>query len=141
MQSVFALCRNNLWGSVLRCLKDNPLVGTTTLAMDNNIATSVSHQAITSKAPVKDRAAVILQILAQTPEAATIKNGYGSLCLHCACQRNVKFDAKTKETVILALINAFPGALTVEGGVGKRTPLHIIFTGTFVSLALLHLFH
>jgi hypothetical protein len=53
----------------------------------------------------------------------------GSLSLHCACQRNVKLDAKTKEKVILALINAYPGALVEQGGVGRRTPLHIIFTG------------
>ena len=105
------------------------MIGTTTMTMDNHIVTTVLHQAITSKAPVQERAAVILQIVSRTPEAATIKNGYGSLGIHCACQRNVKFDAKTKEKVILALIDAFPGALVVPGGVGKRTPLHIIFTG------------
>ena len=29
----------------------------------------------------------------------------------------------------MALIDAFPGGLVQEGGVGKRTPLHIVFTG------------
>jgi len=38
-------------------------------------------------------------------------------------------DAKTKETLIFELVAAHKGALTEEGGVGKRTPLHIIFTG------------
>jgi hypothetical protein len=76
---------------------------------------------------------VILQILSATPEAATISNGYGSLSLHCACQRNVKMNSKTKERVIMALIEAFPGGLVQEGGVGKRTPLHIVFTGRLVS--------
>lgn len=31
---------------------------------------------------------VILQILAETPQAARLSNKYGSLCLHIACQRN-----------------------------------------------------
>jgi hypothetical protein len=44
------------------------------------------------------------------------------------CQRNTKIDSKTKETLIFALINAYPQALAMEGGVGRRTPLHIIFT-------------
>lgn len=44
-------------------------------------------------------------------------------------QRNVKLDAKTKEKLIEALIAAHPRALETEGGVGRRTPLHIIFTG------------
>lgn len=98
------------------------------MVMDNNILTTVLHQAITSKASVQERADVILQILSTTPEAARIKNGYGSLCLHCACQRNVKLDAKTKEAVILKLVDAFPGALVEEGGIGGRTPIHILFT-------------
>ena len=86
------------------------------------------HQAITSKGDVNQRANVILQILAETPEAAKIKNGYGSLPLHVISQRNTKIDAKTKERLIIALIRAYPGALSEEGGVGRRTPLHIIFT-------------
>lgn len=128
MDAVFALCRSNHWKSCLQCLKDNPLIGKCTMVMDNNILTTVLHQAITSKASVQERADVILQILSTTPEAARIKNGYGSLCLHCACQRNVKLDAKTKEAVILKLVDAFPGALVEEGGIGGRTPIHILFT-------------
>lgn len=59
-----------------------------------------------------------------------VKNGYGSLPLHVICQRNVKMDSASKEKLIRDLINADPGSLTQQGGVGKRTPLHIIFTGT-----------
>jgi Ankyrin repeats (many copies) len=69
---------------------------------------------------------VILQILDVTPEAAMISNGYGFLSLHCACQRVVKMNSKTKERVIMALVEAFPGGLVQEAGVGKRTPLHIV---------------
>ncbi|CAB9498038.1 expressed unknown protein [Seminavis robusta] len=128
MDAVFALCRKNHWASCLQCLKTNPLIGITAMVMDNHIATTVCHQAITSKGDVQARAEVILQILSHTPEAATIANGYGSLCLHCACQRNVKMNAKTKERVIMALITAYPEALAQAGGVGQRTPLHIVFT-------------
>jgi len=95
---------------------------------DNHITTTVCHQAITSKGDVQQRAACILQILSTTPEAAKIRNGYGSTCLHVISQRNTKIDSKTKEKLIIALIRAYPGALMEAGGVGKRTPLHIIFT-------------
>jgi hypothetical protein len=131
MDAVFALCRNNHWTSCLQCLKTNPLIGTTTMIMDNHITTTVCHQAITSKGDIKQRAKVILQILEKTPQAASIKNGYGSLPLHVISQRNTKIDSNTKEILISALIKAFPGALAEEGGVGKRTPLHIIFTGIY----------
>jgi hypothetical protein len=101
MDAVFALCRNNHWKSCLQCLQTNPLIGTTKMTMgkskprcvglcdaplpltrrvvaaheDNHIVTTVLHQAITSKAPVKERTEVILLILSQTPDAAKIKNG------------------------------------------------------------------
>ena len=130
MWEVFALCQNDDWGSLLERVKKNPLVGTATMTMANNIQTTVCHKALTSKAGIKLRAEVILHVLKHTPQAAKIPNGYGSLCLHVACQRNLKSDAKTKEKLILALIQAFPGALLERGGAGRRTPLHIIFTGT-----------
>lgn len=96
MDAVFALCRSNHWKSCLQCVKNNPLIGTTKMTMDNHIVTTVCHQAITSKGDIQARAAVIRQILLQTPEAAMIKNGYGSLCLHCACQRCVILYFKSK---------------------------------------------
>lgn len=74
------------------------------------------------------RALVISTILRNTPQAAAIKNGYGSLPLHVISQRNTKIDSQTKERLIVELVEAYPGALVEEGGVGKRTPLHIIFT-------------
>ena len=73
-------------------------------SQDNHIATTVIHQAITSKGDVRQRANVILQVLAKTPRAATIKNGYGSLPMHVICQRNTKIDSKTKERLLLAMI-------------------------------------
>jgi hypothetical protein len=51
--------------------------------------------------------------------------------LHVIAQRNTKIDSNTKERLINEIIDAYPEALTEAGGVGKRTPLHIIFTGTF----------
>ena len=96
--------------------------------MDNHIATTILHQAITSKGNTDERAAVISTILRNTPKAAQIKNGYGSLPLHVIAQRNTKINAATKERLIHELIKAHAGALLESGGVGKRTPLHIIFT-------------
>eukprot|EP00535_Pseudo-nitzschia_heimii_P002255 CAMPEP_0197185068 /NCGR_PEP_ID=MMETSP1423-20130617/11121_1 /TAXON_ID=476441 /ORGANISM="Pseudo-nitzschia heimii, Strain UNC1101" /LENGTH=301 /DNA_ID=CAMNT_0042636031 /DNA_START=598 /DNA_END=1503 /DNA_ORIENTATION=- len=98
------------------------------MTMDNNISTTVLHQAITSKGDIKKRARVIQEILRITPHASSIKNGYGSLPLHVISQRNTKIDSKTKEMLILDLMNSYPESLTQQGGVGLRTPLHIIFT-------------
>ena len=46
-------------------------------------------------------------------------------------------DAQTKERLVFELVQAYTGALTEEGGVGKRTPLHIIFTGKSPTSAAL----
>lgn len=97
--------------------------------MDNHISTTILHQAITSKGDTKIRNRVIEEILDIAPKAATIKNGYGSLPLHVIAQRNTKLSARTKEDLIYELVHANKAALLVQGGVGKRTPLHIIFTG------------
>lgn len=64
-----------------------------------------------------------------------VKNGYGSLPLHVILQRNTKMDSTTKEHLAYALVEANAEALVVEGGVGKRTPLHIAFTD-YISPAL-----
>ncbi|MGK3751791.1 MAG: hypothetical protein ACI8RD_004093 [Bacillariaceae sp.] len=102
--------------------------------MDNNISTTIIHQAITSKGDTEKRAIVVQEILAVTPHAAQIRNGYGSLPLHVISQRNTKMDSATKEILIMKLMDAYPMALTQPGGVGRRTPLHIIFTGSFFVL-------
>lgn len=132
MENVFAMCRSDQWMAVYDNALGNPWVAMTPMIMDNHISTTILHQAITSKGDTAARAKVILLILEKTPMAAAIKNGYGSLPLHVIAQRNTKMDARTKEMLIFQLIGAFKGALTEEGGVGKRTPLHIIFTGTFL---------
>ena len=129
MRAVFLMCRGNQWDSVLNSIRNNRLIATTNMTMDNNISTTILHQAITSKGDIKKRARVIQEILGITPHAATIKNGYGSLPLHVISQRNTKMDSKTKETLIRDLMDAYPDSLTQQGGVGMRTPLHIIFTG------------
>lgn len=135
MADVFQLCRTDNWTAVLRCLQEKPWIAVTPMIMDNHIATTVVHQAITSKGSTELRAKVIRQILRVTPQAAAIKNGYGSLPLHVIAQRNTRMDAQTKEKLIFDLVAAYKGALTEEGGVGKRTPLHIIFTGTYTLVA------
>mmetsp|Transcript_21164 Transcript_21164/g.58854 ORF Transcript_21164/g.58854 Transcript_21164/m.58854 type:complete len:205 (-) Transcript_21164:1104-1718(-) len=129
MRAVFRMCRGNQWNSVLNSIGSNRLIQTTNMTMDNNITTTIIHQAITSKGDISKRAMVIQEILQVTPHAASIKNGYGSLPLHVICQRNVKMNSAKKEKLIRDLIKAYPMSLTVQGGVGKRTPLHIIFTG------------
>jgi len=129
MGSVFLLCRSGKWSSVLECVRSNPWIAMTPMVMDNHISTTILHQAITSKGDTAARAKVVLTVLDKTPMAAAIKNGYGSLPLHVISQRNTKMDAQTKERLIFQLVQAYKGALMEEGGVGKRTPLHIIFTG------------
>jgi hypothetical protein len=128
MHIVFNLCRKDDWKTVLRYVSANPLIALSEMTMDNHIKTTIIHQAITSKSKISDRALVIQSVLKLTPKAATIKNGYGSLPLHVICQRNTKMNSQIKETLIYDLIKAFPQALNEEGGVGRRTPLHIAFT-------------
>lgn len=128
MHSIFLLCRRDQWRRILQLLEAKPELALSTMIMDNHIATTIMHQAITSKAQVTVRARVIAMILERTPEAASIRNGYGSLPLHVITQRNTKMDSQTKERLILLLIHANPKALVEEGGVGRRTPLHIAFT-------------
>jgi hypothetical protein len=140
MELVFQLCRQDDWLQILRLLKKKPNIATTSMIMDNHISTTVLHQAITSKGNTQQRADVVHQILKVTPQAAAIKNGYGSLPLHVIAQRNTKMDAATKEELIKTLVLAHKGALVEPGGVGKRTPLHIIFTGEFGSSAQLSTF-
>lgn len=154
MRAVFSMCRQNRWNSVLDCIRSNALIPITSMIMDNHskfllfpcnvsplsprpfecfllpvVSTTILHQAITSKGDTKSRARVIREILAVAPKAAAIKNGYGSLPLHVISQRNTKLDAPTKELLISEMVHAYKGALVEQGGVGKRTPLHIIFTG------------
>ncbi|CAJ1937892.1 unnamed protein product [Cylindrotheca closterium] len=128
MHAIFSMCRKNQWNSVLSCVQTNPQIPVTSMIMDNHISTTILHQAITSKGNTEHRAKVIRTILDMAPQAASIKNGYGSLPLHVIAQRNTKMDAPTKELLITELVLAYKGALLQPGGVGKRTPLHIIFT-------------
>jgi hypothetical protein len=129
MDTIFQLCRADDWHSVIDEVRHNPWVALTPMVMDNHISTTIIHQAITSKSETAVRAEVISTILRATPQAAAIKNGYGSLPLHVICQRNTKMDAQTKERLIFQIVPCYPAALMEQGGVGKRTPLHIIFTG------------
>jgi hypothetical protein len=140
MRAIFAMCRKNQWNSVLRCVQNNPMIPITIMIMDNHISTTILHQAITSKGNTVLRSRVIRKILDLAPQAATIKNGYGSLPLHVISQRNTKMDAPTKELLIGELVRSFQGALLQPGGVGKRTPLHIIFTGTYIFSLFLSFF-
>jgi hypothetical protein len=132
MEKLFRLCRENKWSKVLEFVIQYPLIGNYCMTMDNHITTTIIHQAITSKGDTAVRARVISTILKHTPEAAQTKNGYGSMPLHVIAQRNTKIDSTTKERLINEIIDAFPEALTEAGGVGKRTPLHIIFTGMVI---------
>ncbi|GAX10037.1 hypothetical protein FisN_25Lh114 [Fistulifera solaris] len=128
MTNVFQLCRSDQWKKVHVLLIKKPWIALYPMTMDNNITTTVLHQAITSRGNIHHRALVMDNILASTPEAARLTNGYGSLPLHVIAQRNTKIRAQIKERIIYQLIAAYEEALTKEGGPGKRTPLHIIFT-------------
>ena len=129
MNRIFHHCRANSWDTVLQAVAEKPWLATTNIVMDNHISTTIIHQAITSKGNTEARAKVIRQILHTTPSAASIKNGYGSLPLHVITQRNTKIKSHVKEGLIRDFVFAYRGALLEEGGTGRRTPLHIIFTG------------
>lgn len=129
MNAIFQMCKNNQWDNVLNSLKSNPDYITRSMSMTNNIETSVLHQAITSKGSLPARVKVIDYILDVAPTAAQKKNGYQSLPLHVICQRNTKMSSKTKERLIVKLIEKYPQGLNEAGGVGQRTPIHIVFTG------------
>ena len=134
MSRIFNLCQTNKWQKVTEAVLANHATAISPIVMGNHITTTILHQAITSKAKVEVRAELIETILNITPAAAAIKNGYGSLPLHVICQRNTKMKAKIKERIIFKLIKAHVGALLEIGGVGQRTPLHIIFTGEYMLL-------
>lgn len=129
MNRIFHLCRKDQWEEVLHLVEQKPWLAMNPIIMDNHISTTIIHQAITSKGEGISRASVVSHILKETPQAAAIKNGYGSLPLHVITQRNTKIKANVKEGLIRELVYAYPGALFEEGGTGRRTPLHIIFTG------------
>ena len=135
---LFRLCRKDNWSGVLQRITQQPGLIARPIAMENNISTTILHQAITSKGDTSKRAEVISFILRTEPGAATIRNGYGSLPLHVISQRNTKMDSKTKERLIREMVKAYKEALIQTGGVGKRTPLHIIFTD-YVSPGLTQL--
>jgi hypothetical protein len=129
MNRVFSFCRDDRWQEILRRLEDNPMIALTPMVMVNHISSTVLHQAITSRGNLASRERVIRHVLSVTPEAASIRNGYGSLPLHVIAQRNTKIASRVKEELIDLLVKAYPQALLEPGGVGRRTPLHIIFTG------------
>lgn len=129
MDHIFHLCCSDKWPVVLNHVQQNPGIALTPITMGNNITTTILHQAITKRAKKVDRVQLIFMILQQTPDAAAIRNGYGSLPLHAIGQRNIGIDSNTKEQLIRQLVHAYPSSVAEPGGVGKRTPLHIIFTG------------
>jgi hypothetical protein len=130
MKAIFQMCKCDQWDNVLNSLKSKPELAKKTMAMANNIETTILHQAITSKGNIQARTNVIDYILDFVPEAAAVENGYRSLALHVICQRNTRLNSKTKDRLIRKLVAKYPEGLNQEGGVGKRTPVHIIFTGT-----------
>lgn len=130
MNRIFNLCRNNNWEAVFVAVVAKPSLAMTPIIMDNHISTTILHQAITSKGNTITRAKVIRQVLGATPRAASLRNGYGSLPLHVITQRNTKIKSNIKEGLIQDFVMAYSDALFEEGGTGRRTPLHIIFTGT-----------
>lgn len=133
MDYIFDFCCSDKWSEVLSMIMKSPWFALTPIVMGNNIMTTILHQAITKRTTKSlDRIHVIKNILHYTPQAASVRNGYGSLPLHAICQRNIRIDSHQKEDLIRAFIYAYPGSVAVPGGVGKRTPLHIIFTGMFI---------
>lgn len=130
MQEALGHCKKDRWVHVLHMIRDDPSLGLFPMIMNNRVPTTIMHQAITSRGDTVSRKKVIEQILLATPQAAGIRNGFGSLPLHVIGQRNTKMDAPTKEKLMFDLVQAYSEALSCPGGKGKRTPLHVLFTGT-----------
>lgn len=128
MQEILNGCRGDDWSLVLRMVQDDPTLATKIMKMDNRISTTILHQAISSKGDVRARTEVIQAVLKTSPEVAMVSSGYGSLPLHAICQRNTKMPSQMKEKLIKTLIDAYPKALLTEGGIARRTPLHVAFT-------------
>lgn len=129
MKTILCHCKKNRWAAVLDLVRRDPTIAAVPMYMNNRITTTVMHQAITAQGDIDARAQVIREILRAVPVAAAIKNGFGSLPLHVIGQRNTKMDAITKEELMFELVAAYPAALLEAGGKGKRTPLHVLFTG------------
>jgi hypothetical protein len=123
------MCKNNHWDTLLQVLWKHPSIAMKMLVMNNRITTTILHQLIYAKGHQESRAKLIRCILTNTPMAASIPNGFGSLPIHVIAQRNTNFSAATKEALIYDLLSAYPQSSVVAGGKGKRTPLHILFTG------------
>ena len=133
------MCTKNQWIAVLTSIRNNSssLLSTSTkMKTTNHIPTTILHQAITSRGDATQRYTVIKLILDRTPLAASVKNGYGSYPLHVINQRNTKMDSTTKQRIIRELIHAYPAALTEKCGKSRRTPLHIVFTGSYLLFFL-----
>ena len=133
MMMVLNLCKKGRWDALLYFLGTNPAIALTRIVMNNRITTTILHQAIYAKGHQDLRAQLIRAILKMTPKAASIPNGFGSLPIHVISQRNTNFNASLKEALIKELMYAHPEALTKAGGKGKRTPLHILFTGKSIK--------
>ena len=64
LNRIFQLCRSDQWRKIHSLLKKKPWIALTPMTMDNNIATTILHQAITSRSNILHRAPVIESILA-----------------------------------------------------------------------------
>ena len=125
MDAVYQLCRGENWRAVLRCIREKPYVATTPMIVPRHEPTTVMHEAIVrqaanavgsvpkSRADDALRADVIRAILEQTPKAAFMRNGFGSLPLQVIRHRRIMRHSKaTKEGIVRALTDAsesYPG--------------------------------
>lgn len=135
-RDILNLCRAGKWAQVETYIRARPWIATTPMLMGNNIKTTIMHQAIGSKGDTQGRVNAITTILELAPVAASIPNGTKTLPLHAILQRNVKMDTKTRETLILELIKAYPDSLLRLGGLAGRTPLHIAFTDFLSAIVI-----
>jgi hypothetical protein len=87
MEILYRFCHGSKWNKVLEYVNQDPLIGTRSMIMDNLNTTTIIHQAITSKGDAAVRARVISTIIKHTPEAARIKNGFGSMPLYLIANR------------------------------------------------------
>lgn len=113
----------------MACIKQNKDVGLRVFKNTNGVATTLLHLVISTKGHIAKRVELINTILDQTPEAASLQNGYGSHPVQPLLQRNKNLPAHLKDAIIRKLIKLDKDVLYSPAGPSERFPLHVVLTG------------
>jgi hypothetical protein len=128
--SLIRLCQQKMWHAVAELTRSNPSAVKAASATDvkSNKAVTPLHIACESGAPIQ----IIKLILSAHPPAAQIIGGlYDRLPLHCL----LAATTIPSESIVAALIEAFPGACRVTDKNGNL-PIHLACQAAHVSDAI-----